>query len=236
MKDKEPTLLKVISQSTQPYPSTLCTPLQTPCAGPHYFPQNILEDNKNMDQSLNYTPNPASPTSPPNMPTPTPHKIIGPAPPTNLFVTQEFKVTMSKAPPACNIIQSDLTNSIHAPSNSMVDQPMDTSSYPPAVCTQTAEKGAILAQLTLTEVDRSLLSQNSMNHCTTLPQFTPTPIGGFPRVHMAHSAQIFDYLDKKVLLSWFQVTTISSWSKSLINQGKTLQRDPQSLQNDYALA
>ncbi|KAG1734856.1 hypothetical protein EDD22DRAFT_736658, partial [Suillus occidentalis] len=34
---------------------------------------------------------------------------------------------------------------------------------------------------------------------------TPTPIGGFPRIHMAHSAQIFDHLDNRVLLAWFQV-------------------------------
>jgi hypothetical protein len=44
-----------------------------------------------------------------------------------------------------------------------------------------------------------------VNHHTVLPQFTPTPIGGFPHVHMAHSAQIFNHLDNKVLLAWVQV-------------------------------
>ncbi|KAG1722614.1 hypothetical protein EDB19DRAFT_1834934 [Suillus lakei] len=189
MKDKEPTSLKVIAQSTRPYPSTPRAPPQTPRAGPCYFPQNVLAEDENMDQSLNYTPDPASPTLPSN--TPTPHKI-------------EFKVTTSKPPPASNITQSDLSNSIHAPNNPMVDQLMDASSTPPTACTQTAEEDAILVHLMLAEANRSVLSQNGVNYCATLPQFTPMPIGGFPRVHMAHSAQIFDHLDNKVLLSWFQ--------------------------------
>jgi hypothetical protein len=70
---------------------------------------------------------------------------------------------------------------------------------------QTAEENSILAHLALAEANRSILSQNGINHRTVLPQFTPTPIGGFPHVHMAHSAQIFDHLDNKVLLAWFQV-------------------------------
>ncbi|KAG1820374.1 uncharacterized protein BJ212DRAFT_1478493 [Suillus subaureus] len=158
-----------------------------------------------MDQSLNPTPDPTSPTSPPNTPTPTPHEIIKPTPSTNLLITQEFKVTMSTASPMSNATQSDLNNSIHAPSNPMVDQPMDMSSNPPTTHTQTTEEDTILAHLALTEVNRSVLSQNGVNYHTNLPQFMPMPIGSFPRVHMAHLAQIFDHLDNKVLLSWFQV-------------------------------
>ncbi|KAG1765349.1 hypothetical protein EDD22DRAFT_845461 [Suillus occidentalis] len=81
-----------------------------------------------MDQSLNFTPDPASTTSPPDTPTPTPHEIAGPIPvPTmNLLAAQEFKKTTPTATPPSNATQSDLNDSIHTPSNTMMDQPMDT--------------------------------------------------------------------------------------------------------------
>ncbi|KAG2336711.1 hypothetical protein BDR05DRAFT_953168 [Suillus weaverae] len=179
-----------------------------------------------MYQSLNYTPDPASPTSPPNTPTPTLREITGPATPTNLLITQEFKVTSSKAPLANNVTQSDLSNSIHTPNNPMVDQPMDMSSTPPTACTQTAEEDAILAHLALAETNRSVLSQNGVNHHATLPQFTPMPIGGFPRVHMAHSAQIFNHLDNKVLLSWFQVNHPKFMVRVFDQSGKDIAERP----------
>ncbi|KAG2756085.1 hypothetical protein P692DRAFT_20934485 [Suillus brevipes Sb2] len=229
MKDKEPTSLKVIAQSTRPYPSTPRAPPQTPRAGPRYFPQNVLTEDENMDQSSSFTPDPASPTSPPNTPTPTPREIVGPTPPTNLLTMQEFKVTTSKPPPASNdtlSTQSDLSNSIHAPGNPMVDQPMEASSTPPAARTHTAEEDAILAHLALAEANRSVLSQNGVNYRATLPQFTPTPIGGFPKVHMAHSAQIFDHLDNKVLLSWFQVNHPKFMVRVFDQSGKDVAEKP----------
>ncbi|KAG2351257.1 hypothetical protein BDR07DRAFT_1502118 [Suillus spraguei] len=206
MKDKEPTSLKAHSQSTHSYPSTLCLPSQTPHKGPHYFPQNVLPDNNDMDQHLNSLPDPpSSPASPPNTLTPTHCEIASPTPPTNLLMTQEFNVTLSVENPACSTLQSDLSNSIHAPGNAMVDQTIGAPPSPPTICKQTAEEDAILAHLTLVEINRSVLSQNGINYCTILPQFTPTPVGGFPSMHMAHSAQIFDHLNNKVLLAWFQV-------------------------------
>ncbi|KAG2749055.1 hypothetical protein P692DRAFT_20648258, partial [Suillus brevipes Sb2] len=69
----------------------------------------------------------------------------------------------------------------------------------------TPEEQSILAHLALADMNRSVLSQNSTNHTTSLPQFTPAPTGGFPTVYMSHSAQVFDHLDNKVLLAWFQV-------------------------------
>jgi hypothetical protein len=82
---------------------------------------------------------------------------------------------------------------------------MSAQPSPTAALTQTVEEESILAHLALAEANRAILSQNGINHRTVLPQFTPTPIGGFPKVHMAHSVQIFDHLDNKVLLTWFQV-------------------------------
>jgi hypothetical protein len=69
----------------------------------------------------------------------------------------------------------------------------------------TLEEKEILAHLALANLNRAALGQNSTNQVTTLPQFTPTPDGGFPIVHMLHAAQIFDHLDNWVLLAWFQV-------------------------------
>ncbi|KAG2084188.1 hypothetical protein BD769DRAFT_1682261 [Suillus cothurnatus] len=226
MKDKEPSSVKIISQSTRPYPSTPRLSSQAPRAGPCYFPPNVLQDDDNMEQSLDQIPDPASPTSPPDTPTPTPREITAPPHPNNLLTYQEFKVTMSTETPASSTAQSDLKDSIHAPGNTMVDQTMDAPPSPPAAHTQTTEEEAILAHLALAEANRSILSQNGINHRTVLPQFTPTPIGGFPRVHMAHSAQIFDHLDNKVLLAWFQVDHPKFMVRAFDHSGKDVSEKP----------
>ncbi|KAG2143940.1 hypothetical protein BD769DRAFT_1661346 [Suillus cothurnatus] len=195
MKDKEPTSLKAISQTTRLYPSTPRPSSQTPRAGPRYFPQNVLTNNDDMEQPLSILPEyPSSPTSPPDTPTPAHHEISEPSQPADLL---EITATDAK--------DSDLNKSMHAPGNVMVDQTMDAPPSPPTTRIQTVEEETILAHLALADANRSALSQNGINHCTILPQFTPTPIGGFPKVHMAHSAQIFNHLDNKVLLAWFQV-------------------------------
>jgi hypothetical protein len=124
----------------------------------------------------------------------------------DLLMYQEFKITHSPETLENGAVSSDLNSSIHAPGNAMVDQPMSaTPSPPPLTRIQMAEENSILAHLALAETNRLVLSQNGMNHHTVLPQFTPTPLGRFPLVHMAHSAQIFDHLDDKVLHTWFQV-------------------------------
>ncbi|KAG1726278.1 uncharacterized protein EDB91DRAFT_1086840 [Suillus paluster] len=208
MRDKEPTSLKAISQTTRPYPSTPRPSSQTPRAGPRYFPQNVLPDDDSMEQPPNLLPDsPPSPTSPPNTPTPIYREISGPTQPPDLLVFREFNVTTTtpQETTATEVKNSDLHNSMHAPGNAMVDQIMGAPHSPPTIREQTEEEDAILAHLALAEANRSVLSQNGINHCTILPQFTPTPIGGFPKIHMAHSAQIFDHLNNKVLLAWFQV-------------------------------
>ncbi|KAG1747277.1 hypothetical protein EDD22DRAFT_958249 [Suillus occidentalis] len=226
MKDKEPSSLKIISQSTRPYPNTPHLSSQTPRVGPCYFPPNVLQDDDDMDQPLDLLPNPASPTSPPDTPTPTPHEITALPHPTSLITYQESKVTMSTESPVNSATKSDLSDSIHAPGNAMVDQTMDAPPSPPAARTQTAEEEAILAHLALAKANRSVLSQNGINYRTILPQFTPTPVGGFPRVHMAHSAQIFDHLDNKVLLAWFQVDHPKFMVRAFDHSGKDVSERP----------
>jgi hypothetical protein len=100
---------------------------------------------------------------------------------------------------------SSLTDSIHMPHNTAIDHDMSAPPSSSTQCTSTAKEEEILIHIALAEKNRAVLSQNGPNHQTTLPQFTPTPIGSFPEIHMFHSAQIFDYLDNKVLLAWLQV-------------------------------
>ncbi|KIJ09506.1 hypothetical protein PAXINDRAFT_17403 [Paxillus involutus ATCC 200175] len=38
-----------------------------------------------------------------------------------------------------------------------------------------------------------------------LPQFTPTPIGDFPIIHLSHAAQLFDHISEELLDTWFRV-------------------------------
>ncbi|KAG1799658.1 hypothetical protein EV424DRAFT_1545903 [Suillus variegatus] len=116
----------------------------------------------------------------------------------------EFCVTSSIESPVVGITQNGLAESIHTPSNS-ADQTMTILSSPTSLHIPTPEEEVILAHLALVGKNRAILSHDGPNHSTILPQFTPTPIRGFPRVHMSHSTQIFNHLDNKVLLAWFQV-------------------------------
>ncbi|KAG1863948.1 hypothetical protein C8R48DRAFT_672685 [Suillus tomentosus] len=213
MKDKEPSSIKAVSQASRPYPTTPRPNPQPPRSGPKYFPPEALQEDVDLEQAMDLIPykpdppsppSPPSPHSPPDTPTPTPQgNRVHPLQP-DLLIYQDFKVTMSHVdddkPPS-----SDLASSIHAPNNSKGDHQMSAPPSPKARHEPTAEEQAILDHLALADANRSVLSQNGLNTRTTLPQFTPTPSGGFPVVHMSHSAQIFDHLDNRVLLAWFQV-------------------------------
>lgn len=205
MKDKEPTTIQTVTQPTHPYPSTPCPPSQTPRTGPKFFPPNVLPEDDPMDLPPNFIPEPPSspdPRSPPTHPPLLP--VRSPLPPTEQTSSYPEN-SKCQSPWRPTKKHSDLNSSIHAPGNAIVDQTMSTPSSPTANRPQNTEEETILAHLALAEANRSILSQNGINYHTTLPKFTPTPIGGFPKVHMVHSAQIFDHLDNKVLLAWFQV-------------------------------
>ncbi|KAG1740689.1 hypothetical protein EDB19DRAFT_1908435 [Suillus lakei] len=196
MKDKETSSIKATSQTCPSLPEHPSPTSQTPRTGPKFFPPiPSLKTKKAWRNHIPFyqTP-PSSPGSPPDTPTPIHREICVTKPQNDLPMFQEFKVVQSNETPADNVVPSDLNSSIHAPGNAMVDQPMGAPPSPPLPTrAQTAEE------------DNPSSAQNGVNHRTVLPQFTPTPIGGFPHVHMAHSAQIFDHLDNKVLLAWFQV-------------------------------
>ncbi|KAG1837269.1 hypothetical protein DFJ58DRAFT_863121 [Suillus subalutaceus] len=195
MKEKEPTSLKAISQASRPYPTTPCPLSQSSRSGPKYFPPDVLQEE--LDRAMDLIPyipdppsppSPPSPRSPPDTPTPTGQtERVHPLQP-DLLVYREFSV-----------------NSIHTPGNTAVDQMITDTTNPTASHAPTYEEQAILEHLVLANMNRSVLSQHGTINSTTLPQFTPAPTGGFPTVHMSHSAQIFDHLENRVLLAWFQV-------------------------------
>ncbi|KAG1825471.1 uncharacterized protein BJ212DRAFT_1474862 [Suillus subaureus] len=212
MKDKEPTSVKAITQATHPYPTTPRPMSQSSKSGPKYFLPDILQEDdlESVMDLIPYQPDPPShtsppsPQSPPDTPTPGDHiNCVHPLRP-DLLVYKEFNVKVH-TPSANNTHETSLTSSIHAPSNVSGDQLMNDLLSPTTTHTPTPEEQAILAHLVLADMNWSVLSHNSMSQSTALPQFTPAPTGGFPIVHMLHSAQIFDHLDNRVLLTWFQV-------------------------------
>lgn len=212
MKDKEPTSVKAVTQAARPYPTTPRPTSQSSKSGPKYFPPEVLpEDDMENDMDLiPYMPDPPSPTSPPSphsppdTPTPGGHtNHIQPLRPDPL-VYQESNVRVH-TPSVNKTPETGLASSIHAPGNTTGDQLMNDPPNLTTAHTPTPEEQAILAHLALADMNRSVLSHNGTSQSTTLPQFTPVPNGGFPLVHMLHSAQIFDHLDNRVLLAWFQV-------------------------------
>ncbi|KAG2112267.1 uncharacterized protein F5147DRAFT_771328 [Suillus discolor] len=218
MRDKEITSIKSSSQASRPYPLPPHLPPGTPHSRPHFFSQDLLPEDDNMeplndeDQSnspnmtlTQPTPNTASPGTP-ETPTPAARVIQQRVSSIhNLLLSQEMPPPLTTATQSNADTSSDLAQSIHAPKSNMEDQPMDNPPAPPRPYSPNEEERTILAHLALAEKNRSTIRHDGPHHCTTLPQFTPTPIGGFPGTHMTHSAEVFDHLDNRILLAWFQV-------------------------------
>jgi hypothetical protein len=69
----------------------------------------------------------------------------------------------------------------------------------------TLEESHLRAHLAVAETNRSIIRNSSSNQLSGTLQFTPAPPGGFPRIHYAHSAQIFDHQSPKVINAWLKV-------------------------------
>ncbi|KAG2145576.1 hypothetical protein BD769DRAFT_1382492 [Suillus cothurnatus] len=195
MKDKEPTSLKAISQTTRPYPSTPRPSSQTPRTGPRYFLQNVLTNDDDMEQPLSILPEyPSSPTSPPDTPTPAHREISEPSQPADLLVFREFAVTTTTPQEitAIDAKDSDLNKSMHAPGNVMVDQTMDAPPSPPTSRVQTVERG---------NHPRSPRASRCKPLCPkpkrNQPPHNPTTVHPHANWWLPK--------DNKVLLAWFQV-------------------------------
>ncbi|KAG2140060.1 hypothetical protein DEU56DRAFT_755301 [Suillus clintonianus] len=207
MKDTHTTSIKMLTQSSRPYPGSPRTNLST-LAGPKFFPQDALQIDDDMDlnnREHTVTPPPLHTSSPTSPVTPTPLARTTHTQPllTDLPATQETQVTAPKN--TLSPIDSDLANSIHAPRENADDHQMSAPTPPTTQHLPDEEEQTILAHLALAEQNRSIVQHDGPHHSTALPQFTPTPIGGFPHTHMSHSAQAFDHVDNRVLTAWFQV-------------------------------
>jgi hypothetical protein len=75
----------------------------------------------------------------------------------------------------------------------------------PSTTSQASEEELLHAHLAVAETNRSIIKSNSINSLTVIPQFTPVPMGGFPHIHLAHTAQLFDYQAAKVITAWLKV-------------------------------
>ncbi|KAG1817198.1 uncharacterized protein BJ212DRAFT_1501057 [Suillus subaureus] len=75
----------------------------------------------------------------------------------------------------------------------------------PSTSSQASEEDLLHAHLAVTETNCSIIRSNSINSLVVIPQFTPIPMGGFPHIHLAHAAQLFDYQAAKVITAWLKV-------------------------------
>jgi hypothetical protein len=82
--------------------------------------------------------------------------------------------------------------------------PTATRTKPPTT-PQASEEDLLRAHLAVAETNRSIIKSNGINSLTVIPQFTPVPMGGFPHIHLAHAAQLFDYQAAKVITAWLKV-------------------------------
>ncbi|KAH7907269.1 hypothetical protein BJ138DRAFT_1104460 [Hygrophoropsis aurantiaca] len=64
----------------------------------------------------------------------------------------------------------------------------------------------ILAHIAVAQTNLEITQQDIATEALAgPPYFTPTPEEGFPPIHMAHSAQMFDFLDPAVINAWIAV-------------------------------
>jgi hypothetical protein len=75
----------------------------------------------------------------------------------------------------------------------------------PALTASSTEEDLLRAHLAVAETNRSIIRSNGVNSLTVVPQFTPIPQGGFPHIHLAHAAQLFDFQAAKVITAWLKV-------------------------------
>ncbi|KAG2748716.1 hypothetical protein P692DRAFT_201805636 [Suillus brevipes Sb2] len=78
-------------------------------------------------------------------------------------------------------------------------KPTSANSSPPS------EEELLRAHLAVAETNRSIIKTTGANSMSTAPQFTPAPPGGFPHIHLAHAAQLFDFQAAKVITAWLKV-------------------------------
>ncbi|KAG2112933.1 hypothetical protein BD769DRAFT_1391771 [Suillus cothurnatus] len=203
---KDLSSVKTANINACPSPMGTCQPLpRPPRTGSQFFPPNVLRDEGDCAEDN---------TSTPTTPSPKPCTTISQLPPSE---SEENATT-----PTLNSLIFAKDTMVEMPLNTLHSSPAQTpapadddimtdliiSSPPPAkpvISTQDSEEDLLQAHLAVAKTNRSIIKSNGTNSLTVIPQFTPVPIGGFPHIHLAHAAQLFDYQAAKVITAWLKV-------------------------------
>ncbi|KAG1768937.1 hypothetical protein EV702DRAFT_1049913 [Suillus placidus] len=174
-----------------------------------FFPPNVLTDEG--DSAADGSPTPFTPT-------PSPRQHISQVPPTeseenattptinSLIFAKDKEVEM----PLATLHQPPAQTPAPMEDDTMSDLLVVTPSLTPArtkppATSQTSEEDLLRAHLAVAETNHSIIRSNGINSLTVIPHFTPIPIGGFPHIHLAHAAQLFDFQAAKVITAWLKV-------------------------------
>ncbi|KAG0700959.1 hypothetical protein DFH29DRAFT_876238 [Suillus ampliporus] len=207
---KDQSSAKTANISARPSPMGTRQPLpRHHRSGSQFFPPNVLTDEGDTSTEI---------ASIPSTPSLTPRTTI---PPTSAPEPNTSPSTTSK-PPLSPTTDIEVETLLTPPSPSTLRPPVDaddevmsdhspppTSLTPVTLKTTTpapsTEEDLLRAHLTVAETNRSIIRSNGVNSLTVIPQFTPIPQGGFPHIHLAHAAQLFDFQATKVITAWLKV-------------------------------
>ncbi|KAH7911773.1 hypothetical protein BJ138DRAFT_1100770 [Hygrophoropsis aurantiaca] len=133
------------------------------------------------------------------------------------------------------ISEQGVAHSMHAPlpliaglSDALVDHstplpasPATTQAPAPPTAVINSVANNILAHLAVAQANLDITQEDIATAALAgPPYFTPTPERGWPDIHMAHSAQMFDFLDPAVINAWIEVPDPKLLVRVLDNDGK----------------
>ncbi|KAG2108524.1 uncharacterized protein F5147DRAFT_652874 [Suillus discolor] len=202
---KDLSSVKTANINARPSPMGTRQPLPRPHTGSQFFPPNVLQDEgvcADDNTSTPTTPSPKPRTSISQMPPSESEENVSTPTLNSLIFAKDTTVEM----PLDTLHSSPVQNPALADDDEMTD--LLVSSPPPskpAATTQASEEDLLRAHLAVAKTNWSIIKSNGTNSLTVIPQFTPVPIGGFPHIHFAHFAQLFDYQAAKVITAWLKV-------------------------------
>ncbi|KAG2105870.1 uncharacterized protein F5147DRAFT_654103 [Suillus discolor] len=202
---KDLSSVKTANINARPSPMGTRQPLPRPRTGSQFFPPNILQDKgvcTDDNTSTPTTPSPKPRTSISQMPLSESEENVTTPTLNSLIFVKDTTVEM----PLDTLHSSPAQTPAPADDDEMTD--LLISSPPPtkpAATTQALEEDLLRAHLAVAETNRSIIKSNGTNSLTVIPQFTPVSIGGFPHIHLAHTAQLFDYQAAKIITAWLKV-------------------------------
>ncbi|KAG2059347.1 hypothetical protein BDR06DRAFT_967885 [Suillus hirtellus] len=205
---KDQSTVKAANISARPSLMGTCQPLPRPLrSGSHFFPPNVLDDKGDSMKSLFLPPTPSpNPRLPPHLLNHDATEVSVPISP----IPTPPPVAAGETSPDEETTVEDLSNSIHAPRPDedavMSDNSPPTYSYPsPSKLAAPTEEDLLRTHLAVEETNRAIVKPSGTNSLTMIPQFTPILAGGFPKIHLAHAAQLFDFQAPKVITAWLKV-------------------------------